>query len=497
MIELDGHSLAFSDAARVVFGGEPVAVCPSSWEAVRRSREAVQSIVAHGKPVYGVNTGFGSLSTQPISRERLAELQRNIVLSHAAGVGPPLPQAAVRAILLFRANSLLRGNSGVRRDVIDLLVVLLNERVYPRIPSQGSVGSSGDLIPLAHLSLVLLGEGEALHNGTWMEGSRALAAIGRVPLVLEPKEGLALLNGTQYMSGLGFLALARGEGLLRNAFAAAALSMEGLRAFSAPLAARLHASRPHAGQVEVAERMRRLVAGSRLLDTAQGDVQDAYSLRCIPQVLGPAVEALGFLKAKLEIEWNASTDNPLVFSDGESLSGGNFHGEILGLALEMATMALAEVGSIAERRIDRLLTSPSRGLPPHLAADPGVHSGLMLAQYTAASLVGENRVLCHPAVVDSIPTSAGKEDHNSFGSISARKALDVLDNLERVVGIEFLCAAQAVDFQGPGEMAGPTRAVYDRVRALVGPLAGDRPLAPDIERLAQAVSTGELVHGIL
>ena len=497
MVNLDGSTLSLSSAGRVVFAGERVRVDATARERAERSQRAVARIVSQGKPVYGINTGLGRLSDRSVSDERLRELQHNIIRSHAAAVGDPLPEEAVRAILLFRVNSLLKGNSGIRMEVVDCLVDLLNARIHPVVPAQGSVGSSGDLAPLAHLALVILGEGEAVQDGVKLPGKEALARVGRDPLTLFPKEGLALVNGTQYMSGLGYLAYARGERLLRAAVIAAALSLEALTAFSAPLDERVHAARPHAGQVDVARWLRELLSGSRLLDTAQDDVQDAYSLRCIPQVLGPAVEALSFLETKLVIEVNASTDNPLVFPDGAVLSGGNFHGEILGLALEMATMALAEVGSLAERRIDRLLASPGRGLPPFLAHEPGLESGLMVAQYTAAALVSENKVLCHPAVVDSIPTSGGKEDHNSMGSISARKALAVLDNLERVIGVEFLCAAQALDFRGVDGMAPRTRKAYERVRSLVVHVACDRPLSSDIERLAAAVRSGEIVDELL
>ncbi len=497
MIELDGSTLSLDNASRVVFAGERVGVSAAAHERVGRSHQVILDIVARGRPVYGINTGLGQLSERQVSGDDLYELQRNTVLSHAAGVGEALPEDAVRAILLFRVNSFLQGNSGLRMEVIDYLVDLLNARIHPTIPAQGSVGASGDLAPLAHLALVLLGEGEATCNGQRLSGREALARIGRAPLVLFPKEGLALLNGTQYMAGLGYLVHVRGERLIEAAIAAAALSFEALGAFTAALDARLHRARPHPGQVEVARRLRELVGGSRLVDTTQGDVHDAYSLRCTPQILGPAVEALAFLECKLLTEINASTDNPLVFPDGAVLSGGNFHGEIIGLALEMATIALAEAGNVAERRINRLLTSTDRGLPPFLAHKPGVETGLMLAQYTAAALVSENKVLAHPALVDSIPTSGGKEDHNSMASISARKALQVLDNLDRVIAVEFLCAAQALDFRDVDRMAPQTRRVHDRIRSLVPRVDRDRPLSQDIERLAQAIRSGALVDGIL
>ncbi len=494
MIELDGNTLSLDQAARVVFHDDPVVVGEAARLRVRTGAQVVEDIVGAGAPVYGINTGFGRLSNRTIAREDLDRLQRNIVLSHAAGVGDPAPEEVVRAMLLFRINSLAKGNSGIRGTTIDYLVDLLNYHVHPVVPVQGSVGSSGDLAPLAHIALVLIGEGEAMHDGVLIDGKTALSVIEREPITLAPKEGLALLNGTQFMSGLSFLVYVRGKQLLENAISAAALSLEALRGFSAPFQARLHKNRPHPGQVAIAERIRGLIDGSTLIDSTVNDVQDAYSLRCIPQVLGPAVEALSFLEEKLKIEINSATDNPLVFADGSVLSGGNFHGEILGLALEMAGMALAEVGNIAERQIDRLLTSTGRGLPLFLVEDGGVNSGLMLVQYTAAALVSENKVLCHPALVDSIPTSGGKEDHNSLAPISARKALRIIDNLERIVGIEYLCAAQAIDFQGVGELAPATAGIHARVREIVPHADHDVYVASKIERLAAAVRTGDLIN---
>lgn len=498
MIELNGDNLTLEQAARIVFSGEPVEVGRAARERVERSAASVAEIVSAGIPVYGINTGFGMLSTESIPRDHLRELQRNIVLSHSVGVGEPLSEEAVRAMLLFRVNSLLKGASGIRMGTIEYLIDLLNYGIYPVVPAQGSVGSSGDLGPLAHIGLVLIGEGEAIDRGERISGKEALERIGRPPLELAPKEGLALLNGTQYMTGLGFLVYARGKRLFDAAIGAAALSLEGLRGFSAPFSPQIHAARPHPGQGKVASMIRDLIAGSSLIDSAEGDVQDAYSLRCIPQVLGPAWEALSFLREKLEIEINSATDNPLLFSDGTVVSGGNFHGEIIGLALEMATLALAEVGNIAERRIDRLLNSRDRGLPRFLVREWGINSGLMLAQYTAAALASENKILCHPALSDSIPTSAGKEDHNSMASISARKGLRVCDNLSRIIAIEYLCAAQALDFQGVEMMGDKTRALHARVREYVTHLDRDRSLAPDIERLSEAVGKeGGITDGIV
>ena len=497
MIELNGNNLTLDQAARVVFSGEPVEVAEETRVRVSRMAARVEQIVAAGTPVYGINTGFGKLSTKSIPRDHLRDLQRNIVLSHSVGVGEPLPVAAVRAMMLFRINSLLKGASGIRMETLDYLIDLLNAGIHPVVPAQGSVGSSGDLASLAHIALILLGKGEAIADGARISGAEALNRIGRAPLELAPKEGLALLNGTQYMTGVGFLLYTHGMRLLNAAIGAAALSLEGLRGFSAPFSAKLHAVRPHPGQVRVAEMIRDLTAGSSLLDSAHGDVQDAYSLRCLPQVLGPAQEALQFLKEKLEIEINSATDNPLLFADGTVLSGGNFHGEILGLALEMVTLALSEVGNIAERRIDRLLNSPERGLPPFLVKESGINSGLMLVQYTAAALASENKILCHPALADSIPTSGGKEDHNSMAAISARKGIKVCENLARIIAIEYLCAAQALDFQGVEKMGQKTRALYDRVRRYTDHVEHDRPLAPEIERLSAAVMEGEITDGLV
>ncbi len=497
MIELTGNSLSINEASCVVFENEQVSVNEETWGRVNAAEQVVAGIVAAQAPVYGINTGFGRFSNRSIPTDELEQLQRNIVLSHAVGLGDELDEAGVRAMLLFRINSLLKGNSGVRAETIRCLIAFLNNGIHPVVPLQGSVGSSGDLAPLAHMSLVLIGEGEAIHDGRRIDGKTALGLVGKSPLRLGPKEGLALLNGTQFMTALSLLVYMRGRRLLENALAAATLSLEGMRAFGAPFVSALHAARPHPGQVTIAERVRTMIDGSGLIDTANGDVQDAYSLRCIPQVLGPAWEALSFLEEKLKIEMNSATDNPLVFADGSVLSGGNFHGEIIGLALEMTTMSLAEIGNVSERRTNQLLTSPNRGLPLFLVADGGVNSGMMLIQYTAASLVSENKCLCYPALVDSIPTSGGKEDHNSLAPISGRKALAVIDNLERIVAIEYACAAQAIDFQDHSRLAPETAKVYERVREIVPHLDHDRYTAPEIGRLAAAVSRGGLVDGIL
>ncbi|MCI2426142.1 histidine ammonia-lyase [Candidatus Acetothermia bacterium] len=518
MIELDGNNLTLDQAERVIIAQHPVIITAAGRCCVDKSATMVEKIVTTRRPAYGINTGCGKLSDRAIPVDNLGRLQRNIILSHSTGVGEPLPTEAVRAMILFRINSLLKGLSGIRLTTIDYLVQLLNHKIHPLIPHQGSVGSSGDLIPLAHMAAILLGEGEAEHNGRVISATEALKLINRSALDLAPKEGLALLNGTQYMSALGFLSLLRGKRLLKNAVAVGALVLEGLQGFTTPFDERLHAVRPHPGQVEIARLIRHMINGSRLVrkidgsfnnrsndrhDPAETDccnsqeVQDAYSLRCLPQILGPAWEALAFLAEKITIEINSATDNPLIWSDGTVISGGNFHGQILALTLDMTAMAIAEIGSIAERQTDRLLTSSDRGLPLFLVENNGINSGLMIAQYTAAALVSENKILCHPAGVDSIPTSGGKEDHNSMGSIAAAKSLRVIENVERVVAITFLCAAQALDFRLSDRLAEPTRQVYKRIRSLVPHLAEDRFLARDIDRLTRAVKDGELIDGIL
>ncbi len=495
--QLDGHNLTLDQAEQVVLLNGKVAVKPGAQERVNSSRKVVDETVKAQVPVYGINTGVGLLSNRLINRENLKALQSNIILSHAVGVGPPLSEEAVRAMLLFRINSLVRGRSGIRMKVIDYLVDLLNQGVHPSIPAQGSVGASGDLAPLAHMALVLLGDGSATYRGKRIDGITALSLINRKPLELEPKEGLALVNGTQYMSALGFLCYTRGTQLLKNAICAAAMSLQAIRGFSGFLDRRIHEERPHQGQARIAELMRSILSGSELLDSTEDDVQDHYSFRCIPQVLGPALESLASLKDKLHTEINAVTDNPIVFPNGEIISGGNFHGQVLGSAIETATTCLAETGAISERRTNTLLTATERGLPLFLIQENGTNSGMMLTQYTAAALVAENKGLCYPAIVNSIPTSGGKEDHNSMASISARKAQQLIDNLENIIAIEYLCAAQAIDFQDPEGLSKRSKSFQDRIRKVVEHLDKDRFLSPDINRIAEAVRSGELINDII
>lgn len=495
MIELDGHSLTLEAAKKIVFGHEVVCPAPSALERVCASRRVIEQIVSRNQRVYGVNTGFGKFSTQTIPNEKLSLLQENLLKSHAVGVGEPLPDEAARAAVLFRLNSLLQGHSGVRIEIVEYLREFLNRDVVPLVPAKGSVGSSGDLAPLAHLALLLIGEGQAKIKGRTLSGRELLQELGLQPLRLEPKEGLALINGTQITLGLGFVALSRAQKLLDQAQAICALAVEALRGQTASFAERLQQARPHPGQLRAAQTMRQWLRGSKLADSRTDDVQDNYTLRCIPQVLGASADALDFVAEKFEIEMNSATDNPLVFAEsGEVLSGGNFHGQILAFACELLAQAVAEIGNFAERRIALLLEAPD--LPRFLVKDGGLNSGLMVPQYTAAALVAENKVLAHPASVDSIPTSGGKEDYNSMATTSAYKALQITQNVEIILAIELLTACQALDFRDRAQMAPHTHALYEWVRRYIPHLSEDRLLQYDMQRAIELVREGVWLNGI-
>jgi histidine ammonia-lyase len=436
-VEIDGRTLQLSDVEAAVLGAR-VTLSGAARERIERARAMVQGILRDGTVVYGISTGVGDMWRASIPPDELRTLQQNIVRSHAAGVGAPLADAVVRAMLVLRANALASGHSGVRPEVVDLLLALLNAGVHPVIPEQGSLGASGDLAPLAHLALVLTGEGEAFVDGARLPGRDALRRRGLEPMALEAKEGLALINGTQLMSAVGTQVVLDGERLAAVADIAGALALEALggtdRAFAAPL----HAVRPHPGQTASAAHLRSLLEGSaRVSHGAYARVQDAYSLRCMPQVHGAARQALGHLRDVLAIEINSATDNPLLFPEqGDVISGGNFHGQPLALPLDYVTCALAALANISERRIERLVNPHLSGLPAFLAPHGGLQSGYMLAQYTAAALVSENKILSHPASVDSIPTSGNQEDHVSMGATAARKAWRVLRHAQQVLGIE-------------------------------------------------------------
>lgn len=498
-----GQPLSLSDLEQVARHGAKVALDAEARTRVAGSRRAVDALLARGDEapaVYGINTGFGALSETRIRAEDVQALQRNLIRSHATGVGPDLPVPVVRAMMVLRAQVLALGHSGVRELVVDTLVSMLNAGVHPRIPSQGSVGASGDLAPLAHLALAMLGEGDVVGEGGAREpAAGALARVGIAPLVLEAKEGLSLINGTQYMTAIGTLSLLAAERLAEAADVAGAMSLEALKGTAVPFDARLHALRPHPGQLRVAENLRALLADSEIAESHKdcGRVQDAYSLRCMPQVHGASRDALSFVRAVLEREVNSVTDNPSVFVDGESmsvLSGGNFHGQPLALALDLAAMAVAELANISERRVEQLVNPAlSSGLPPFLAAGSGLHSGFMIAQVTSASLVSENKVLCHPASVDSIPSSAGREDHVSMGSISAKKLAEVVTNVRNCLAIELMVAAAGVDARAPLEPSRAVGAALGCIRRSVAKMDGDRVLYTDIEALSTLIEDGTLL----
>ena len=516
---LTGADLSISDVEAVARHGRRAVLDAHARERMEASRAVVERLVAEGAVVYGITTGFGDLASTVIAPGDARRLQENLLASHAAGVGPALPREVVRAMLLLRANTLALGHSGCRPLVVDRLLAMLAAGIHPVVPEQGSVGASGDLAPLAHLALPLIGRGEVELGGQVLPALPALREAGLQPLVLEPKEGLALLNGTQLMGAIGALLLADADRLARTASVAVAISAEALLGTDVAFAAAYHLARPHPGQVAVAAELRHLLRGSALMAAHRGSshkVQDPYSLRCAPQVHGAVRDALDYLRRVLDVELNSATDNPLVFPDGGAvsadaaatggglvISGGNFHGEPIALALDFAKLALAELGAISERRVARLLDARlNGGLPAFLAPEPGLSSGLMLLQYTAAALASENKVLAHPASADSIPTSANQEDHVSMGSIAARHARGVLANVEHVLAIELVCAAQGLDLRlaavardRGGEAAVPGIGVAEalrRVRAVVPHLAADREPGPDLAAALELVRSGAL-----
>ena len=499
---LDGQPLILAEIEAVSLFGRNVAITSAALARVAQSRAHIEEILAAGQTVYGVNTGFGKLSDVRIPDGSLAQLQTNLVRSHAGGVGQPLSEAESRAMLLLRANVLAKGFSGCRTEVVELLVALLNAGVHPVIPEKGSVGASGDLAPLAHLALVVIGEGEAFYKGHRMAGAEALKQAGLQPLALQAKEGLALLNGTQAMTAVGALAVARGRRVVRLADLAGAMSLEDLMGTPAAFDPRIHQARPHAGQIATAEHLMRLLANSEIREshrTKDSRVQDAYCLRCMPQVHGAVRDALEHVRGILEVESGSATDNPLVFPEdlpkmqdrGAVLSGGNFHGALLAYAFDYAAIVLTDLSGITERRIDRLLNPDiNEGLPAFLSPDAGLSSGFMMAQIVAAALINECQVLSHPSSTGSIPTSGGKEDHVSMGMTGALKLRQIVEHAERIVAIELMCAAQGLEFRRPLKPGREIERAYAAVRAVVPRLEEDRTLAPEIEALAGAVRAG-------
>ncbi|MFY9536714.1 MAG: histidine ammonia-lyase [Bacillota bacterium] len=492
---IDGRTLTYEDVVAVARGYKSVDIASEVRDQVERTRRVLEDILAQDRVIYGVNTGFGHLASVRISDEELCKLQENLIISHAAGTGDPFPDEVVRAMILLRANSLARGLSGVRYELIEALVSLANHDICPIIPEQGSLGASGDLAPLAHLALALLGKGKVRMGGMLMDAALALERAGISPLTLMPKEGIGLINGTQAMTAVGAIALYDAVVLAITADAAASMSIEALRGIPDAFRPCLHQARPHQGQMECAEFISRLLEGSRLV-SAPGElrVQDAYSIRCIPQVHGATRDVLEYVRKVINTEINSVSDNPLVFPDGQVISAGNFHGQPVALAMDFLSIATAELGNISERRIERLLNPALSGLPPFLAVQGGINSGFMISQYTAASLVSENKVLSAPASTDSIPVSASQEDHVSMGTIAARKARAVVKNVARILAIELMCACQALEFQGPEKLAPGTRKVYDLVRQVLPSLEEDRWLHPDIEAVTELVAEGRIAE---
>ncbi|HEY6804548.1 MAG TPA: histidine ammonia-lyase [Pyrinomonadaceae bacterium] len=496
MLSLSGQPLTLKQINDVAYGRERVVLADEARARVSAAREVVEKIVAEGRTVYGVNTGFGKLSDVSIKSSELRDLQLNLVRSHACGLGNPLSEAEARAMVLLRANVLAAGFSGARPLVIDKLIALLDHGVTPVIPEKGSVGASGDLAPLAHLAATAIGEGEAFYQGRRMPGAEALKQANLEPLELEVKEGLALLNGTQAMGAVGSLALHRAERLSRLADVAGAMSLEALRGTPVPFDERIHQARPHDGQLAVAAHLRSLLQDSEIRKSHINNdprVQDAYSLRCMPQVHGAVRNALKHARETLEIESGSATDNPLVFSDtGEVLSGGNFHGAPVALVLDYAAIAITDLMSITERRIDRLVNPDSNeGLPPFLTPQPGISSGFMMLQVTAVALLSEAKVLAHPASVDNVPTDGGKEDHVSMGMTSATKLRSIVDIAEMTVAIELLTAAQALDFRAPLKPGKGVQQAHEIIRTTAERTTADRSMSADIETIVSMIKADD------
>ncbi len=489
-VVIDGESLTLEKLVRVARDRVPAELAATARQRVNASREVVEQALEADRVIYGVTTGFGKLSDVRIPHEKLRQLQINLIRSHACGAGEPLAADEVRAAMLLRANSLAKGYSGVRAEIIDALLAMLNRGVHPLVPSRGSVGASGDLAPSAHMALVLIGEGQAFHDGRLQSGADGLKSAGIFPVQLQAKEGLSVLNGTQFMAAVGGLAVARALNLIDTADVAGALSLEVLLGTVVASDPRRQAVRPHLGQQHTAGNIRRLLRSSEIVESHRdcGRLQDAYSLRCIPQVHGAVRDVLEHVTATIVREMNSVTDNPLVFlEDGAILSGGNFHGAPLGYAFDYAALALADLAGISERRLERLVNPDLSGLPPFLSPSAGLSSGYMILQVLTAALVSENKVLAHPASVDNIPTSANKEDHVSMGMSAALKLRSVVGNVETVLAAEILAACQAMEFRRPLQAGEGTRKAYALVREAVPPLEEDREVSPDIQAVCRLI----------
>jgi histidine ammonia-lyase len=494
MIEIDGHSLTLEDLARVAFDGAAVVLTKHARTSVGRARAFIEELLESGERIYGVTTGFGRLADVVIAPDEQRQLQQNLVRSHASGVGTPMTVPQVRALMTLRANALARGTSGCRPVVVDRLLQFLNLGIHPLVPTAGSVGASGDLAPLAHVALALTGEGQIITEEGARDTGVALAEHGLPPLELVEKEGLSLINGTQATTGLGILALLAAERALEAAEVAGAMSLEGLRGTPEPFREEVHRARPHPGQAATARRLRALLEDSEIRESHRhGDprVQDAYSLRCMPQVHGASRGVLDYVRGVLSVEANSTTDNPLVFPGARAVvSAGNFHAQVVSQALDFLCIAAADLAAISERRLERLLNPDLSGLPAFLARSPGIESGFMIAQVTAVDLLGEMRILAHPASVDSVPTSANQEDHVSMGMAAARKVLRTVECLEYVLAVELVAAAQALEYLRPLRAGRGVEEAFALIRRQVLPLDGDRPFSGDIEGVRELVRSG-------
>jgi len=498
-IVLNGKDFCLEDLVKISRENVTVRLSEASTARINRSRQLIDQWVREEKRIYGVTTGFGALSDVTISQKDAKKLQKNILFSHSAGMGRPIDSDVVRAMIALRINDFCRGNSGLRLETIEKLAQILNAGIIPVVPEKGSVGASGDLVPMAHLSLVLIGEGEAFVNGERMSGARALRKHSIKPIELEAGEGLALINGTQFMLALGCLALHDALNLCKHADIAASMSLETLMGTREAFDARIHAVRPHNGQVLAANNMLRMTENSGIISSHKdcSRIQDAYTLRCSPQVHGASWDAFAYVDRVIRVEMNSSTENPLIFPEFETfLSGGNFHGQPLALACDFLGIAIAELANISERRIERLVNPQLSGLPAFLVEDGGLNSGFMIAQYAAAALVSENKVLAHPASVDSIPTSANKEDHVSMGAHAARKCRDIVANTEEVIAIELLCAAQGIDLFTNTKAGEGTLVAYKQIRGRVDVMKEDRVLSTDIARVKALLEEGFIVNAV-
>ena len=498
-IVVNGNDFQLEDLVNIARNGRDIAIAESSKGRINKARALVDNWVRKGERIYGVTTGFGALSDVTISPADTRRLQKKILFSHAAGMGGEMEADVVRAMMALRINDFCRGNSGLHLQTIQMLADMLNSGIVPVVPEKGSVGASGDLVPMAHLALVMIGEGEAFVDGIRMSGAKALASRSLKPLELAAGEGLALINGTQFMIALGCLALHDALNLCKHADIAASMSLETLMGTRTAFDARIHRARPHQGQIMAAQNMLKITDNSEIISSHHdcSRVQDAYTLRCSPQVHGASWDAFAYVDKVIRVEMNASTENPLIFPESEEfLSGGNFHGQPLALACDFLGIAISELANISERRIERLVNPYLSGLPAFLVEDGGLNSGYMIAQYAAAALVSENKVLAHPASVDSIPTSANKEDHVSMGAVAARKCRDIVENAEDVIAIELLCGAQAIDLFTNIKAGDGTLAAYNTIRQQVDYMKEDRLLSTDIAKVKQMLKDGAIVRAV-